>query len=158
MSEDLVINKKLGKKESYELLLPQVKALVSGEENTLANQANLCAAIKETFDFLWVGFYHVDGEELVLGTFQGPVACTRIKKGKGVCGSAWLNKESLIVNDVDAFPGHISCNSQSKSEIVIPIHDKNGEVVSVFDVDHTALNFFDDTDLTYLKTLLALIN
>lgn len=158
MSEDLIINSQLSKKERYELLLPQVEALISGEKNRLANQANLCAAIKESFRFLWIGFYHVDKEELVLGTFQGPVACTRIKKGRGVCGTSWEKGETIIVDDVELFPGHISCNSKSRSEIVIPIFNKEKKVISVFDIDHTEKGFFDEIDQIYLERMVALID
>ncbi len=157
MSEDLLINKKLSKKEQYEQLIPQVKALIKGEVNSLANQANLCAAIKETFGFLWIGFYHVIEGELVLGTFQGPIACTRIKKGKGVCGTSWEKKEIIIVEDVSLYPGHISCSSTSRSEIVIPIIDDKKEVISVLDIDHSELNTFDDIDAYYLQLLVDLL-
>jgi L-methionine (R)-S-oxide reductase len=157
MTEDLVINKRLSKEGLYLQLIPQLKALVDGESNELANQANFCAAIKQTFDYLWVGFYHVIQDELVLGNFQGPIACTRIKKGKGVCGAAWENKETMIVKDVDQFPGHIACSSLSKSEIVIPVVDKDGEVISILDIDHSELNCFDEIDDKYLNQLLALI-
>ena len=157
MSEDLLINKKLGKKEKYELLIPQVKALVYGEDNTLANQSNLCAAIKETFGFLWIGFYHVIDNELVLGTFQGPIACTRIKRGKGVCGTAWDKNEVIMVDDVSLFPEHISCSSSSRSEIVIPLVNAKNEVISIFDIDHSELSTFDDVDAHYLQLLLDLL-
>jgi len=157
MSEDLLINKKHSKKEQYEQLIPQVKALIEGEVNSLANRANLCAAIKETFGFLWVGFYHVIESELVLGTFQGPIACTRIKKGKGVCGTSWEKKEVIIVKDVSLFPGHISCSSESRSEIVIPVIDDKKEVISVLDIDHSELNTFDDIDAYYLQLLVDLL-
>ena len=158
MSEELLINKNIGKKESYEQLLPQMKALLEGESNSLANQANFCAALKVTFNFLWVGFYHVIESELVLGTFQGPIACTRIKKGKGVCGSVWEKKNTIIVQDVDQFPGHIACSSASKSEIVIPILDNKGEVVSILDIDDSELSTFDDIDKYYLEKLLAFLS
>ena len=157
MSEDLFIDKSLLKEDRYKQIIPQVKALIKGEENALANQANLCAALKEAFDFLWVGFYHVIGDELVLGNFQGPVACTRIQKGKGVCGNAWENKEVIIVPDVDLFPGHISCSSLSKSEIVIPIFDSNKKVIALLDIDHNSINAFDELDQKYLQELLYLI-
>jgi len=157
MSEELLINKKLSKKEQYEQLVPQVKALIGGEVNTLANQANLCAAIKETFDYLWVGFYHVIENELVLGTFQGPIACTRIKRGKGVCGTAWDKNEIIIVEDVSIFPGHISCSSSSKSEIVIPLTNTRNEVIAVLDIDHSELNTFGDIDAHYLQILVDLL-
>lgn len=155
MAEDLKITN--GTKESqYSSLLPQVSALLSGESDMIANMANVSAALKEQFGFFWVGFYLVRGEELVLGPFQGPVACTRIKKGKGVCGTAWNNAESLIVPDVDAFPGHIACSSLSRSEIVVPLF-KDNQVFAVLDVDSELLDAFDDTDRKYLEKLVALL-
>lgn len=155
MAEDLKITN--GTKESqYSSLLPQVSALLSGESDMIANMANVSAALKEQFGFFWVGFYLVRGEELVLGPFQGPVACTRIKKGKGVCGTAWNNAESLIVPDVDAFPGHIACSSLSRSEIVVPLF-KDKQVFAVLDVDSELLDAFDDTDRKYLEELVTLI-
>lgn len=151
MAEDLI--KISGtKEEQYKSLLPQIKGLIQGEPDLIANLANAVAALKETFGFFWVGFYIVKGEELVLGPFQGPVACTRISKGKGVCGTSWMNKETLLVPDVDAFPGHIACSSLSRSEIVVPLMS-NGEVVAVLDVDSSELNDFDHTDSKYLNEL-----
>lgn len=158
MAEELVTDKKLSKEQRYDLLYPQLRSLVEGEPDQLANYANFCAAIKESFDFLWIGFYRVIGDELVLGNFQGPIACTRIKKGRGVCGKAWANKEVIIVEDVDLFEDHISCNSASKSEIVIPIFDKNGQVEAVLDIDHSERNTFDEVDRKKLTELLALIS
>lgn len=153
MAEDLIILN--GSKEDlYQGLLPQVKSLVEGESDLVANLANVCAALKETFCFFWVGFYIVKEDELVLGPFQGPIACTRIRKGKGVCGSSWEKEETIVVPDVDAFPGHIACSSLSKSEIVIPII-KNNTVVAVLDVDSEKLNTFDAIDATYLTKLCA---
>jgi GAF domain-containing protein len=140
------------KVEQYENLIPQLKALVEGERNSIANLANITAALKETFHFFWVGFYLVDGDELVLGPFQGPIACTRIRKGKGVCGAAWEQQQTLVVPDVDAFPGHIACSSISKSEIVVPIF-KNGHVVGVLDVDSENYNTFDADDAHYLNQI-----
>lgn len=140
------------KAESYASLIPQIKALTDGENNRVANMANIVSALKMTFDFFWVGFYLVEGDQLVLGPFQGPIACTRINFGKGVCGSAWKQKECLIVPDVEVFPGHIACSSLSKSEIVVPIIKEN-EVIGVLDVDSTELNDFDDIDKTYLTEL-----
>ncbi len=140
------------KTEKYETLLPQVRALVEGEPNLIANLANTASAIRMTFGFFWVGFYLVEGEELVLGPFQGTIACTRIAKGKGVCGTSWSTAETLVVPDVDAFPGHIACSSESRSEIVVPIL-ANGKVVAVLDVDSTALADFDETDAHYLNQL-----
>jgi GAF domain-containing protein len=153
--EDLKIIK--GSKEGqYHSILPQVSSLLEGEYDQIANMANVCAALKEQFNFFWVGFYMVKGDELVLGPFQGPVACTRIKLGKGVCGSAWEQKKTIIVPDVDLFPGHIACSSASKSEIVIPII-RSGNVIGVLDVDSAELNSFDETDADYLLQIIELI-
>ena len=155
MAEDLRIA--LGSKENqYDSILPQISSLLDGESDQIANMANVCAALKEQFNFFWVGFYMVKGNELVLGPFQGPVACTRIKLGKGVCGSAWEQKKTLIVPDVDLFPGHIACSSASKSEIVIPII-RRGKVIGVLDVDSEELNSFDETDADYLLQILEFI-
>lgn len=151
MAEDLIILNG-SKEELYEGLLPQIKSLVGDETDLVANLANVCAALNETFHFFWVGFYLVKADELVLGPFQGPIACTRIRIGKGVCGTSWEKAETIVVPDVDAFPGHIACSSLSKSEIVVPIL-KNGEVVAVLDVDSSSLNSFDDVDATYLTNL-----
>ena len=151
MAEEL-IQVKGSKVEQYENLIPQLKALVEGEQNRIANLANITAALKETFHFFWVGFYLVEGDELVLGPFQGPIACTRIRKGKGVCGAAWEQKQTLVVPDVDAFPGHIACSSISKSEIVVPIF-KNGQVFGVLDVDSENYNTFDTNDAHYLNQI-----
>ena len=156
MAEDLTILKG-SKEEEYQSLLPQLKGLLTGETDLVANMANVAAALKEQFQWFWVGFYVVKNNELVVGPFQGPVACTRIQKGKGVCGTTWARAETLIVPDVAKFPGHIACSSLSKSEIVIPVK-KNGEVVAVLDVDSEAYNFFDDTDKRYLEEIVALIN
>ncbi len=155
MAEDL--NIVLGaKNDQYRSLIPQISALLSGETDEIANMANVCAALKEQFDFFWVGFYMVKDNELVLGPFQGPVACSRIQKGKGVCGSSWIQEKILIVPDVDAFPGHIACSSASKSEIVIPII-RNGLVIGVLDVDSDELNSFDQSDAVNLSTIIELI-
>ena len=155
MAEDL--NIVLGaKNDQYRSLIPQISALLSGETDEIANMANVCAALKEQFNFFWVGFYLVKNDELVLGPFQGPVACSRIQKGKGVCGSSWKQEEILIVPDVDAFPGHIACSSASKSEIVIPMI-RNGLVIGVLDVDSDELNSFDQSDAVNLSTILELI-
>ena len=155
MAEDLKI---IGgsKAEQYKSLIPQISALLEGETDEIANMANVCAALKEQFGFFWLGFYLVKGEELILGPFQGPVACTRIQKGKGVCGSAWDQAKTLIVPDVDAFPGHIACSSASRSEIVLPVI-RQGKVIAVFDVDSAELNSFDDTDAIYLARILEQI-
>lgn len=155
MAEDLVISKGT-KQEQYEALLPQIKGLLEGESDLVANLANVAAALKEQFHWLWVGFYLVKGEELVLGPFQGPVACTRIKKGRGVCGASWEKGETLIVPDVEKFPGHIACSSLSRSEIVLPLQVK-GEVIGVLDVDSAELASFDDTDKQFLEGTLQLL-
>jgi GAF domain-containing protein len=142
--------------EQYKSLLPQIKGLLEGETDLVANLANVAAALKEQFGWLWVGFYLVKNNELVVGPFQGPVACTRIKKGKGVCGSSWAKAETIIVPDVEKFPGHIACSSLSKSEIVIPIIRAN-QVLGVLDVDSTELNQFDDVDAHYLSEIINLV-
>lgn len=153
MAEDLYISGG-NKEEKYRALLPQLKSLIEGEDDFIANLANISAALKETFHFFWVGFYRVQGEELVLGPFQGPVACTRIKKGRGVCGAAWAKAETLIVPDVDAFPGHIACSSLSRSEVVVPLIRKaGGEVWGVLDIDSENLNSFDETDARFLEEI-----
>lgn len=155
MAEDLKIIEG-SKAEIYKSLIPQINALIDGEPDLIANLANICAALKEQFNWLWVGFYLVKNDELVLGPFQGPVACTRIKKGRGVCGAAWQNAATLIVPDVEKFPGHIACSSLSKSEIVVPLK-KNNEVFGVLDVDSDCLNQFDETDKQYLEEIVAAI-
>ncbi len=144
------------KKEHYESLLPQLKALTEGEPDLIANIANIVAGLKESLNFLWIGVYFVKGNELVLGPFQGPVACTRIGFGKGVCGSSWEKKETIIVDDVDQFPGHIACSSLSKSEIVVPVF-KNNEVVMILDIDSDQLSSFDATDRFYLEQVTSLM-
>ena len=156
MSEELVIAPGT-KAEQYEQLLPQIEALVSGEINLTANLANISAALKHTFNFWWVGFYVVMQDNLVLGPFQGPVACTRIAKGKGVCGTAWQKQITQLVPNVNEFEGHIACSSATNSEIVIPIILKNGTVWGVLDVDSEQLNFFDEIDQHYLETICQLI-
>jgi len=157
MAEDLTLIQNGTKEEKYESLIPQITGLLYGETNLVANLSNIAAALKEAMNFFWVGFYLVDSEdELVLGPFQGPVACTRIRKGKGVCGSSWERNETLIVPNVDEFPGHIACASASKSEIVIPIK-KDGKVIGVLDVDSDQLNDFDEVDQRYLEQILNLI-
>jgi GAF domain-containing protein len=156
MAEDLVIIKG-NKVEEYQSLLPQIKGLLTGETDLVANMANVAAALKEQFEWFWVGFYVVKNNELVLAPFQGPVACTRIQRDRGVCGTAWAQAETLIVPDVAKFSGHIACNSLSKSEIVVPVK-RNGEVVAVLDIDSEAYNFFDDTDKKYLEEIAGLIN
>lgn len=156
MAEDLHITRG-NKEEQYGALFPQVKALLEGEPDLVANLANLSAALKEQFGWLWVGFYLVKEDELVLGPFQGPVACTRIRKGRGVCGSAWERNETLIVPDVEKFPGHIACSSLSKSEIVVPLRTK-GQVAGVLDVDSASLDAFDETDRKWLEEMVLLID
>ncbi|MFY7652113.1 MAG: GAF domain-containing protein [Chitinophagaceae bacterium] len=157
MAEDLQIVKG-SKEEQYQSLIPQIEGLLSGEPNLVANMANVAAALKEQFGWLWVGFYVVENnDQLVLAPFQGPVACTRIKFGRGVCGTAWQKAETLIVPDVEKFPGHIACSSLSKSEIVVPAF-KNNQVVAVLDVDSSDLNTYDETDKLYLEKIVALIN
>ena len=157
MAEDLQI---IGstKEEKYQSIVPQIKALIEGETDAIANMANICAALKYGFDFFWVGFYLVKDSQLVLGPFQGPVACTRINLGKGVCGTAWKNNEVIIVDDVDLFPGHIACSSLSKSEIVLPFYNSDKEIVGVLDIDSDTYATFDKTDEKYLRLILNLIS
>lgn len=155
MAEDLAIVSG-SKAERYRSLLPQIKALMEGEPDLVANLANVAAALKEQFGWLWVGFYLVKEGELVVGPFQGPVACTRIRKGRGVCGTSWEQARTLIVPDVEAFPGHIACSSLSRSEIVVPLFHK-GEVVGVLDADSTELNDFDAEDQYWLEEMVTLI-
>ncbi|HTM65577.1 MAG TPA: GAF domain-containing protein [Flavipsychrobacter sp.] len=156
MAEDLKIVAG-NKEEQYQSLLPQLEALITYEKDLIANLGNIAAALKEQFNWFWVGFYLVKEDELVLAPFQGPVACTRIKKGKGVCGTSWQQKKTLIVPDVNKFPGHIACSSISQSEIVVPIV-RNGEVVGVLDVDSEKYNQFDENDQKYLERIVALID
>jgi GAF domain-containing protein len=137
--------------------MPQLAGLTTGEKDLIANLANIVGALKQAFDFFWVGVYLVKGEQLVLGPFQGPIACTRISKGKGVCGTSWEKKQVMLIPDVDQFPGHISCNSASKSEIVIPVINENGDVLLVIDVDSDKLNDFDEIDQRYLEEIAGLI-
>jgi GAF domain-containing protein len=156
MAEDLIIQ--VGdKKTQYESLIPQIKGLITGEDNLVANLGNITAALKEQFNWLWVGFYWVEGDELVLAPFQGPVACTRIKKGRGVCGTSWEKGITLIVDDVEKFPGHIACSSASRSEIVVPVF-QNGQIVGVLDVDSTELAHFDAIDQTYLEEIVGFLD
>ena len=155
MAEDLEIIS--GNKTSqYESIIPQIKGLLEGENDLIANMANIAAALKEQFNWWWIGFYLVKENELVLGPFQGPVACTRIRKGRGVCGSSWEKGETLIVEDVEKFPGHIACSSISRSEIVVPLI-KNGEVWAVLDADSEHLSHYDETDRTFLEEIVGLI-
>ncbi len=155
MSEDLVIVQG-SKREQYESLLPQIQGLLDNEKDTIANFANVSAALKEQFEWLWVGFYLVKEDDLVLGPFQGPVACTRIKKGKGVCGTSWAEARTILVPDVDQFPGHIACSSISKSEIVLPLF-KNSEVYALLDVDSVNLDAFSEIDKEYLEKIVKMI-
>ena len=147
----------MDKNETYKLLLSQVKAMVKDETNPVANMANVAALIQEAFHFWWTGFYHVIGEQLVLGPFQGPVACTRIGFGKGVCGTAWKNHKTIVVEDVEQFPGHIACSSESRSEIVIPLY-KGEEVVGVLDIDSERLATFDATDQLWLEQIADVVS
>lgn len=155
MSEQLIISGET-KQERYEALLPQIKAVVEDEPDLIANMANVAAMLHETFGFWWTGFYRVEGQELVLGPFQGPMACTRIKKGRGVCGTAWAEAQTQVVPDVDQFPGHIACSSASRSEIVVPIF-KEGEVIAVLDIDSAQLGTFDQTDRHYLEQVVEML-
>lgn len=155
MAEELTIITG-NKKESYETLLPQITSLINGEKDQIANMANIAAALQQTFGFFWVGFYRVIADELVLGPFQGPIACTRIRHGKGVCGTAWQEAQTLIVPDVEQFPGHIACNSASRSEIVVPLL-RDGIVTGVLDIDSDTLDSFDETDALYLEKICLLI-
>lgn len=157
MAEELILTTSEDKKEQYESLIPQIEALISTEEDDVANMANVAAALKHGLGFFWVGFYIVKDDELVLGPFQGPIACTRIKKGKGVCGTAWAEAKTQLVPNVDEFPGHIACSSDSKSEIVVPIFNKSGEVKMILDVDSDQLEAFDEVDKKYLEKLAELL-
>lgn len=156
MAENLIIHSG-NKKERYEILLPQLKALTEGENDTIANMANIAAALHHTFCFFWTGFYLAKSETLVLGPFQGPIACTRIKFGKGVCGTAWKDACTLIVPNVDEFPGHITCSSLTKSEIVVPIYNQE-LITGVLDIDSEQLNTFDQTDALYLEKIVSLLD
>ena len=156
MAEELLLSTSTNKDERYQSLIPQIEGLVHGENDLVANLANIAAALKYGMDFFWVGFYLVKDDELVLGPFQGPIACTRIKKGKGVCGTAWDKGETIIVPDVDEFPGHIACSSDSKSEIVLPAF-KNNEVMLILDVDSDKLNDFDEVDQAHLTKIMGMI-
>jgi GAF domain-containing protein len=155
MAEELILQQG-DKAEQYQSIIPQIKAIVEGEPDLIANLANICAALKQQFGWLWVGFYLVKQNELVLGPFQGPIACTRITKGRGVCGTAWQQQQVIIVPDVELFPGHIACSSESKSEIVLPIM-QNTECVGVLDIDSDELNQFDEVDAKYLQQLISII-
>lgn len=156
MAEELILSTSTHKQERYNALLPQIQSLITGEPDVVANLSNIAAALKQAMGFFWVGFYIVKNNELVLGPFQGPIACTRIGFGKGVCGAAWKEKKVMLVPDVEQFPGHIACSSASKSEIVLPAF-KNGEVALVLDVDSDKLNDFDETDAVALQKLMRAI-
>lgn len=156
MAENLIISLSTDKTSKYQTLVPQIAALVSGEPDVIANLSNIAAALNQTMNFFWVGFYLVKNNELVLGPFQGPIACTRIGLGKGVCGTSWKERKTIIVPNVDEFPGHIACSSASKSEIVLPAF-KNGEVALVLDVDSDSVKDFDEIDELYLQQVMAII-
>lgn len=156
MAEELTILENGTKEELYEALLPQIEGLLHGEPDFVANMANLCAVLNTQFNHLWTGFYLVKGDQLVLGPFQGPIACTRIQKGKGVCGTAWETATTQIVPDVEQFPGHIACSSLSKSEIVVPLI-KQGVVIGVLDIDSAELNTFDEVDAYYLTKIIEIL-
>jgi L-methionine (R)-S-oxide reductase len=156
VAEELILSTSTDKQERYNALLPQIESLIAGEPDVVANLSNIAAALKQAMEFFWVGFYIVKNNELVLGPFQGPIACTRIGFGKGVCGASWKEKKVILVPDVEQFPGHIACSSASKSEIVLPAF-KNGEVALVLDVDSDKLNDFDETDATALQNLMHTI-
>lgn len=156
MAESLIVSDG-NKEQQYQTLLPQIESLLAGETDVIANMANIAAALKQTFNFFWVGFYRVKEDVLVLAPFQGPLACTRIRRGKGVCGTAWEEARTQVVPDVDQFPGHIACSSDSKSEIVVPIL-KDNEVVGVLDIDSDRLDSFDDTDARYLEEICRMLS
>ena len=156
MAEDLIVSRSADKRDRYQTLIPQLKSLVAGEDDLIANLSNIAAALKQTLDFFWVGFYLVKGDQLVLGPFQGPVACTRIDFGKGVCGTAWKEKQSLLVPDVEKFPGHIACSSASRSEIVFPAL-KNKSVFLILDIDSDKLDDFNETDEEALREVIKII-
>ena len=156
MAENLLIPETDNKEEKFKALLPQIDALTGNEKDLIANLANIAAALRQAFGFFWVGFYLVKDDELVLAPFQGPIACTRIKKGRGVCGAAWKSAQTIIVPDVELFPGHIACNSESKSEIVVPLISDN-TVFGVLDIDSDRLNDFDETDRMYLEKICGII-
>ena len=155
MAEELSLQQG-NKAEQYQSLIPQIQAIVADESDVIANLANICAALKQQFNWFWIGFYLVKDNELVLGPFQGPIACTRIGKGRGVCGTAWQQQKVMIVPDVEQFPGHIACNSDSKSEIVLPVMKQN-KCVAVLDIDSDALDSFDEVDAEYLKQVVAIV-
>lgn len=155
MAENLIITEG-DKEQQYQTLYPQIEALLAGETDMTANMANVAAALKQTFDFFWVGFYVVKEDMLVLAPFQGPIACTRIRHGKGVCGTAWKEAKTLIVPDVEQFPGHIACNAASRSEIVVPVI-REEKVIAVLDIDSDKLDSFDEVDANYLERICGLL-
>ncbi|MFW1690948.1 GAF domain-containing protein [Acinetobacter ursingii] len=155
MAEELLLQQG-NKAEQYQSLIPQIQAIVADESDVIANLANICAALKQQFNWFWIGFYLVKDNELVLGPFQGPIACTRIGKGRGVCGTAWQQQSVMIVPDVEQFPGHIACSSDSKSEIVLPVMKQN-KCVAVLDIDSDTLDSFDEVDGEYLKQIVAIV-
>ena len=157
MTETIYVRPEADKEEKYKELMPQLAALVGSETDEVANMANLSATLKQAFGFFWVGFYRVVGEELVLGPFQGPVACTRIRRGKGVCGTAWAEGRTIVVEDVEQFPGHIACSSESKSEIVVPVV-REGQIVGVLDIDSDCLRTFDAIDASRLEEIVRLLS
>lgn len=157
MAENLTIDLSLPKEEKYRQLLPQFKALIETEPSAVANMANASALLKQVFGFFWVGFYTVEEDVLVLGPFQGPIACTRLFKGRGVCAASWEENKTVVVPDVEAFPGHVACSSDSKSEIVVPLRNAQNEVVAVLDVDSDKINDFDDSDKEGLEALMQLL-
>ncbi len=157
MAETLYIDLSKDKESIYKDLYPQVEGLLTGETHAVANMANFCAVLKSVFDWHWVGFYTVEGDELVLGPFQGPIACTRLYRGKGVCAAAWEGARSVLVDDVEQFPGHIACSSATQSELVIPLKNSKGEVWAVLDLDSSELAGFDDLDRRELEALVELI-
>ena len=161
MAEELIISNSNSKVEKYEQLLPQIEALIADENNLIANISNCIAALKSTFNYFWVGVYFVDKsatDELVLGPFQGPIACTRIKKGKGVCGASWAQQKTIVVPNVDLFPGHIACSSLSKSEIVVPVFNPHNQVIMVIDVDSEELDTFNESDQFYLEKIAGFLS
>ncbi|MDD4141473.1 MAG: GAF domain-containing protein [Bacteroidales bacterium] len=157
MSETIFFTPNADKATRYKEIIPQIRSLVSSEKDMTANMANISAVLKEVFNFLWVGFYFVKESELVLGPFQGPIACTRIQKGRGVCGQSWARGETIIVPDVNSFQGHIACSSASKSEIVVPVINSEDEVLAILDIDSEMNGFFDSTDKRYLETIAEIL-
>lgn len=158
MAEELILDEKLSKEEKYKSLIPQIEALIKPEKDLIANLSNIASALKYGMNFFWVGFYLAKEDELVLGPFQGTVACTRIPKGKGVCGACWEKEKTIIVDNVEDFPGHIACSSLSKSEIVVPVFDANKNITLILDVDSDALSSFNKIDQIYLEKLAELIS